>query len=222
MDTGAQPTENIEDNRQLWMGGNGMYRLLALALFLCVFSSTLIANDLPVSALPAAPASPSSNPAPTEYVYIPTWQLAAGFQFQHYNVFGASFANYGYHADITRTLTNWGSLEGIVATGFGHSGGVRNPEAKSLFVGGGPRFTARTQRLFEPWMHVLVGMDRLASGVAGSGTAPSSLAFMGGVGADLKFNPRIYLRVEGDYLGTQFQSTPESNISVGTSVVFNF
>lgn len=199
-----------------------MYRLLALAMFFCVFSATLVANDLPGNALPDPPASPSRNPAPSEYLYIPTWQLAGGFQYQHYNAFGASFANYGFHADVTRTLTNWGSLEAIVAAGFGHLGKNQNPETKSLFVGGGPRFTARSQGRFEPWMHVLVGMDRIPYSLAGSPGAQSSLAFMGGIGVDYKFNPRIYWRVEGDYLGTQFQSTPESNISIGTSIVLDF
>jgi hypothetical protein len=45
---------------------------------------------------------------------------------------------------------------------------------------------------------------------------------MAGGGLDFKLNPRVYWRVQADYIGTRFQSAVQSNYSIGSGVVFYF
>ncbi len=200
-----------------------MRRLFMLTLLLLCISFTAAAGDIAVSAAPSLPPSEPAVPASSTPSDHPIWQLAAGFQYQYYRVYGLTFPNYGFNADVTRAVNRWGSLEGMVGVGFGHAGGTTNPDAKTLFLGGGPRLTMRNSRSkVEPWMHLLVGLDHLRATQAAVYGSTNALAFLGGGGVDYKFRPRLYLRVEADYLGTRFQSMSESNFSAGTSLVFNF
>ena len=43
-----------------------------------------------------------------------------------------------------------------------------------------------------------------------------------GAGLDFKVGRQIYWRIQGDYLGTHYQSDLQSNWSVGTGLMFNF
>lgn len=199
-----------------------MRKLLVLTVVLFTFSLTAAANDLEVTASPAIPASTPAIPAPSRVYDYPTWQLSMGFQYQHFHINGASFPTYGYDTDIIRSVNNWGSLEGMGAFGFGHLAGSGSPATKSLFVGGGPRITIRNDSRIEPWVHVLVGMERFRFTQTASMGSERALAFMGGFGLDIKFRPRLYFRVEGEYLGTHYQSKGQSNFSVGSGFVFNF
>jgi hypothetical protein len=45
---------------------------------------------------------------------------------------------------------------------------------------------------------------------------------MAGGGLDFKVLPRVYWRMQGDYIGTHFQSDLQSNFSVGTGLVIYF
>jgi hypothetical protein len=225
IDTTATEVENIyeiEEEFLAYQEAVVMRKLLVLAVILFSFSLTAAANDLEVSANPVEPPSAPAAPAPSRHSDYPTWQLGMGFQYQHYQINGASFPTYGYNTDVTRSLNSWGSLEGIGSFGFGHLGGKLNPATRSLFVGGGPRVTIRNDTRIEPYMHVLVGLEHFRfTETSGSGSQ-QALAFLGGIGADFKFRPRLYLRIEGDYLGTHYNSAAQSNYSASTGFVFNF
>jgi opacity protein-like surface antigen len=199
-----------------------MRKLLTLALLLFCISLTAAADDLAVNANPSVPSDPPSVPAQGAPVDYTKWELGVGFQYQHYKAFGLSFPNYGFNTDITRAVNRWGALEGMVALGFGHGGGTLNPEAKSLFVGGGPRVTVRSRSKLEPWFHLLVGLDHFRFTQAATYGSNNGLAFLGGGGVDYKFRPRLAFRVEADYLGTRYQSASQANYSVGGGIVFNF
>ena len=50
----------------------------------------------------------------------------------------------------------------------------------------------------------------------------NGLGFMLGGGLDFKLQPRLVWRLQADYLGTDFQSSLQSNYSVGTGIIFRF
>jgi hypothetical protein len=50
----------------------------------------------------------------------------------------------------------------------------------------------------------------------------SALGFMGGDRMDFKLNARVYWRIQGDYIGTHFQGTTQSNYSFGSGLILNF
>jgi hypothetical protein len=194
------------------------------------------ASALCLSFIAARPsiAGPCSqdNEAPT--VYVPDRgcaELAFGYQYQHYDVFGRSFGNNGYNVDGGLHLVDWltggeGRLsvaaEGTGIFGFGHTGGSPNLVAKSLFLGGGPHLAVQNRSRLEPWIHVLVGLEHFRFTQTNTIGSNSSFGFMGGGGVDYKVERGIYWRVQADYLGTIFKSGEQSNFSVGTGVVFYF
>lgn len=154
------------------------------------------------------------------------WQLGFGYQYQHYtNIQGEDFSNNGLHASMTRYLTDWFGVEGMVTAGFGHTSDTPSLVAKSVFFGGGVHIAVPNQSRIEPWVHVIAGGDHFRFTQTSTLGSMTSAAFMAGGGIDFKLGGRASWRVEGDYLGTHF-TTPtaytQGNYSVGTGLIVNF
>ncbi len=180
----------------------------------------------------AGPCSPDTDEAPT--IFVPDrscMSVGFGYQYQNYDVLGRTFHDNGFNVNYGLHLFDWltgadGRLtvaaEGTTAFGFGHTGGKPNLDAKSLFVGGGPPCGYRKPVTLEPWAHVIAGLQhfRFTQGkVLGSN---SDFGFMAGGGLDVRVDRGIYWRVQGDYVGTTFQSNEQSSYSVGTGFIFYF
>lgn len=174
-------------------------------------------------------------PAARAQIYQPDrgpLQLGLGYQYQHYNVLGQKFHDNGYNVDASFHVFDWvtgASLrvavaaEGTMAFGFGgHTGGTPNLAAKSLFVGGGPHVSIESRSRIEPWIHVLPGWQHFRFTQTSTLGSNNAFGFMAGAGVDFKLNPRVYWRVQGDYIGTHFQSSLQNNYSIGSGVVFYF
>ena len=203
-----------------------MRKLLMLGgAFLCL-SLTASAQDSTAALDAGSSAGEPAAPVSLSSLDRESWQLGLGFQYQHYKVLGQSFHDLGYNADLTYYLNNWFGVEGTAAMGFGHTGTKPiNFDAKSLFVGGGPHVAFSNKSRFEPWVHVLAGMEHFrftqTSKVLGLGSN-TALGFMAGGGVDYRFGGRATWRIQADYIGSHFQSNTQSNYSVGTGIVFNF
>jgi hypothetical protein len=50
----------------------------------------------------------------------------------------------------------------------------------------------------------------------------NAFGVVAGGGVDIKLNPRIYWRVQGDYLWTRFFSTTQNSFQATSGIVFNF
>jgi hypothetical protein len=158
-------------------------------------------------------------------------QLGIGYQFQHYDVFGRTFHDNGYNTDFSVHVLDWvtgASLrlavaaEGTAVVGFGHTGGTPNLDAKSLFMGGGPHVSIESGSRIEPWAHVLPGWQHFRFTQTSTLGSESAFGFVAGDGLDFKLNQRVYWRIQADYIGSRFQSSEQSNYSVGSGVVFYF
>lgn len=202
--------------------------LILCGAFLCL-SLTASANDS-ITALDAS--SPASKPAAPVSLYPSDrepWQVGVGFKYQHFTPYGLDFHNFAYTADITRYFNNWLGIEGEVETGFGHTETTtaipRSLVAKSLFFGVGPHIAVMNKTRVEPWMHVLVGMEHFrftqTSNKIGLGSN-TAFGIMAGGGLDVKIKGPISWRVQGDYLGTHFQSNFEKNYSFGTGLLISW
>jgi hypothetical protein len=159
-------------------------------------------------------------------------QYGFGYQYQHFDVFRTAFNTHGYNVDINGHLFDavtgadgrlTVALEGMGAFGFGgHTTGTPSLSAKSLFLGAGPRIAIENKGRVEPWIHGLVGWEHLRftqGPVLGSNSA---LGYMLGAGFDVRLGRQISWRIQGDYIGTHFQSDLQSSWSVGTGLMFNF
>jgi opacity protein-like surface antigen len=167
------------------------------------------------------------------YEPINAIQLGVGYQYQHYNAFNRQFSDNGYNVDLYAHVVDWLTdpdwritVGGEANSAFGFGGetnGIPRLSAKSLFVGAGPRVAFENRSRIDPWLHGLVGLQhfRFAQSSGGIGSN-SSLGFMVGGGADIKLSEGIRWRVQADYIGSTFQSSEQSNFSVGTGLVLVF
>ena len=206
-------------------GHPNMWKSLILCgVFLCL-SLTATANDSTGTLDASSPASAPAAPAPISLhpSERAPWQVGVGFQYQHFSPYGLSFHNLGETEDITRYFNNWLGVEAATGIGFGHTGTKPiNLDAMSVFLGGGPHIAVMNKTRFEPWMHVLVGMEHFRftqTNILGSNT---SFAFMAGGGVDINIVRHLSWRVQGNYLGTDFQSALQTNYSFGTGLAFSW
>jgi hypothetical protein len=161
------------------------------------------------------------------YGIAPTkWQITEGYQFNLIDLNGKTFNTNGMNTSVERYFADWFGLEGQVGMGFGNTGSTTAPanlDAKSLFLGAGPRFAYRGHWRFEPWIHVLAGMERFrftqTAGNLGSNTAFGGLA---GVGVDVPVYPRTELRLGVDALGTTFFGQKQGHFQAVAALAFTF
>jgi opacity protein-like surface antigen len=93
---------------------------------------------------------------------------------------------------------------------------------KTLFAGAGPHVALENTTRFEPWIHGLIGLEHFRLTQGATLGSNSTLGYMVGGGLDFRITPKIFWRVQGDYLGTRFQSALQSNYSTGTGIVLYF
>jgi hypothetical protein len=202
----------------------GLVLLSSVASFAQSGISTIAAPS-PAAALPAPPQAPRPQ--------LTDWQLSIGYQFSRFsmplqsikgNAVPAFTVNdNGLDASITRFFLSWGGLEGAAAAGFGSGSTPQISSATSVFIGGGPHFAIRGRGRYEPWFHVLVGLEHFRfSQTAVDYGSNNSVGFIGGGGVDMHLNERAALRAHFDYLGTALFSRSQSNFQVGAGVVFSF
>jgi hypothetical protein len=206
-----------------------MSKLIRTFVGLCGFVCLCLTSVVPAAAGPCT----EDNEAPG--IYVPErgcFELGVGYQYQHFNALGTRFHTHAYNADFGMHLFDLvtgadgrltAGAEGVVTAGFGgHTGGNPSLDVKTLFVGVGPHIALENTSRFEPWIHGLVGWEHLRFTQTATLGSNSALGYVLGGGVDFKLNPKIFWRVQGDYVGTHFQSDLQSNYSIGTGIVLHF
>lgn len=175
---------------------------------------------------PAGVGSDSSGAPVAEHRDNP-WQVGIGYQYNRDNLLGSPFNTHGVNVDFARYFGRWFAVEAGVGVGFlGKTGQTTNPpnlDAKSLFVGAGPKLVYHNRTRYEPWVHVLVGIEHFrfsqTAGLLGSNTA---LAGPAGGGVDIYVRRNAAIRIEADAVGSRFFSTNQRSFQVVAGGVFNF
>ena len=155
------------------------------------------------------------------------WQAAFSYQYNRDNLLGSPFNTHGLNVTVTRFFGRWIGVEATVGTGFfGTTGQTTNPpnlSVKSVFFGAGPRLALRTGSRFEPWIHIVAGMEHYrfsqTAGILGSNNA---LAGEAGIGMDVYLRPHLALRGEAGFIGSRFFSANQRSFQVLGGVVFGF
>jgi len=198
-----------------------MSKFLILCGALLCISLSAAAQESTAALDTGSSASEPGAPASLSPVNREPWQIGLGFQYQHHDAF-VGFHTLGYNVDVTRYLNEWFGVEGTGVFGFGSTAGTPTLDAKSLFVGGGPHIAIGNYTRFEPFVHVLVGWERLRFTETSYLGVNSAIAFYGGGGVDYKFGGRASWRVQGDFIGSHFGNSINKNYSFGTGFIFNF
>lgn len=205
--------------------GGIVMRVVIFLLGISLFLSTSAGAQGPAG----AGAGPSSRPRPSatlQHEYEP-WQIAIGYQYNRDNLLGSPFNTHGINFSLARYFGRWFGVEAQAGVGFlGKTGQTTTPpnlDAKSLFVGGGPRLVYRNRSRFEPWGHLVVGIEHYrfsqTAGLLGSNNA---LAGAAGGGVDVYLKPRVAFRAEADSVGSRFFSTNQRSFQIVAGFVYNF
>ena len=156
-----------------------------------------------------------------------TWNVAVGYQYNRESLLGSSFNTNGLNISAAHFFDRWFAIEAQLGSGLsgntGQSSSLPNLTVKSLFAGAGPRVAYRTHSRYEPWAHLLVGLDHYRfTQSGGSLGSNSSVAGMGGGGMDVYLNPHLALRGGADVVVSEFFSTNQRSLQIVGGVVLGF
>lgn len=177
---------------------------------------TAAPGSIPSAALPDAPAPPKPGYNDDDFY---RWDLGVGYEFFHFksSIFSANLS--GLHTTLTYNLKDWFGLEGSLVSAFG--GDVIGGDSKSvLYTAGGRLGWGVSNRRWTPWAHALIGGVRVSPQLAAG--SRNGFAVQAGGGADWRWNDRISLRAEGDYVRTQLYSASQNNFQFGFGAVIHF
>jgi hypothetical protein len=155
------------------------------------------------------------------------WNIAVGYQYNRDNLLGSPFNTNGLNVSAAHFFDRWFAIEAQLGAGLsgntGQSSAPPNLTVKSIFAGAGPRVAYRTHSRYEPWVHLLVGIDHYRfSQTAGSLGSNSSVAGLGGGGLDYYLNPHVAIRGGADVIVSEFFSTNQRSFQVVGGVVLGF
>ncbi len=197
-----------------------------MRVWICLLGISLFLSTSAAAQGPAGVGGSTHYSLASEHEQDP-WQVAIGYQYNRDNLIGSPFNTHGVNVSIARYFGRWFGVEGQVGAGFlGTTGQTTTPpnlSAKSVFVGGGARLAYRNRSRYEPWGHIVVGMEHYrfsqTAGVLGSNTA---LAGNAGGGLDIFLTPHMAIRTEADAVGSRFFSVNQRSFQVVGGVVFGF
>jgi opacity protein-like surface antigen len=155
------------------------------------------------------------------------WQFGFGYQYNRDNLVGTPFNTHGINLSVTHYFNNWFGVEGQLGAGLTGSTGMTttppNSDVKSLFIGGGARVAYHNRTRFEPWVHVLLGLDHYRfvenAGFLGSNNA---LAYPLGGGVDTYLTAHLAIRAEADYVMSRFFSSSQRSFQAIGGLVLGF
>jgi opacity protein-like surface antigen len=132
---------------------------------------------------------------------------------------GGSFDLNGGNVSVTENLNHWfgGRIE---FNAF--NGGVGGTNVSAETITYGPVFSYRKYERFTPYGHVQFGAVHGSVGYLGISESAFKFAMTAGGGVDINLNPRIAIRVQGDYLMTRFLDLRQDNLQFSTGVVIHF
>ena len=204
-----------------------MRKIFMLCAAILALSLTAAAQDNTETLAAPSPAGAPATPSPSKSVDEFNKQLSVGYEFVDFrNVGGLSFHGNGARFDFNWYHNDWIGFEGNLAVNFGMTPYGNFPKGISddnVFFGGGVRFGYRRNHKIEPWGHAIVGFQEVIYTQVTTGIGhDKGLGYLLGGGIDYKLAPRLYLQLEGDYLGTRIVSVNQNNFKVDVGVAFNF
>jgi opacity protein-like surface antigen len=146
------------------------------------------------------------------------WQLGVGFAYMRFQSSVIDSNMIGLNTTLTYYTNSWFGVEAESITTF--SPGTIGPYHVKFFGGaGGFRIGGRRAK-WEPWAHALVGGTHLQPQTAAGGR--NALMAQAGAGVDYRVHSRLSLRLEGDWIYSNYFSQTQNSIQAVVGVVFHF
>jgi opacity protein-like surface antigen len=204
-----------------------MRKILMLCGAILALSMTAAAQDSTETLAAPSPAGAPGAPKQSSSVDEFNRQISINYEFVDFrNVHGLSFHGNGVNVDFNWYFKDWLGFEVNESSNFGTTPLKPFPDGISddnVFIGGGIRYGYRRKQKLEPWAHAIVGLQEVIFTQVTTGIGhDKGLGYVLGGGIDYKLAPRLYLQVEGDYLGTHLASANQNNFKIDAGVAFNF
>lgn len=167
-------------------------------------------NAFGTLALFAAPAAAPQNPPEPHYYYggpPVRLEVSLGFAVVRFRSSVYTATAPGLNTAVAYFFNEWFGVEGAVTSAIAPTIYL-NEHVKYIGYGGGPRFVKRGGPL-EPWGHVLFGGAHILPQTAFGGR--NAFEVQAGGGGDYPLNLHWVLRIEADYLRTQFFGTSQNS-----------
>ena len=194
-----------------------------------LFTTSDVGNFSLANAVGEASATPAPTPIPAtpaakpKYVFFGDrddyrWQLGVGLEYLRFQSSAFDASLLGLNTTLTYFTNSWFAVEGDVVTGFAPE--IYQHDHVKIFGGsGGIRIGGRRAR-WEPYGHALVGGSHLQPQTAFGGR--NSLLAQAGIGVDYRVHSRLSLRVEGDWVYTNYFSQTQNNFQGVAGIVLHF
>jgi opacity protein-like surface antigen len=208
------------------IGNSAPFSLTALAAPRTSLAALSFASPSSNSSFSSAPA-PAALPADPEPASPPSYryterdyhlEIALGVAVVRFRSSVYYATGVGTNTAVAYFLKDWLAVEGAVTTAFAPSV-FAGENIKYLGYGGGPKISLGRSR-FEPWFHLLAGGIHMVPQTGLSGKNGFEITAGGGV--DYGLNPRVSLRLEGDYLRSHIFGQWQNSAQGIATVVFHF
>jgi Outer membrane protein beta-barrel domain len=150
---------------------------------------------------------------------VPSWEFAGGYSYLQSNINGSSFGLSGGGGSATENVNGWfgGRLE--VNAYHGTESGITVSAQTYTF---GPVFSYRKFNRIVPFGTVEFGAIRGTQGYLGISASVFRFAMTAGGGVDFTLNRHAAIRVQANYLLTNFLALRQDNIQGSAGLVFRF
>ncbi|MFZ0635053.1 MAG: porin family protein [Candidatus Acidiferrales bacterium] len=147
----------------------------------------------------------------------PQFEISGGYSFLDANLNSSSFHLNGGNAALGENLNSWfgGRFEFNA-----YGGSVANTNISAQTFSFGPVFTYRHFDRLAPFGFFELGGMHASQGYLGISASATKLAMSFGGGVDYKLRDRIAVRVQGNYMWTDFLALRQNNIQLQAGVVF--
>jgi len=146
-----------------------------------------------------------------------TWELGLGYAFVGFRSAPFNATMSGLNTTVDYYLRDHFAVEGSITSAFG-SQSFSSASAKYLFYGAGVKLSAG-QRKLRPFVHALVGGVHMFPQTAQSN---NGFAVQLGAGAERWIRPKIWLRLEGDYVRSQLYGSGQNTFQAVAAVNYRF
>ena len=173
-----------------------------------------------ISSLPANSPAALPQPPPQEIrddAVRGTWDLGLTYVLVKFRSSQFAATMSGVNSTFSYYVRNHIAIEGSVTSAFG-SQSFDTADAKYLFYGGGVKLSAGNRKL-QPFVHALIGGVHMFPQRAFSN---NGFAMQLGVGAERRLVPRLWLRVEADYVRSELYSTGQNNYQGEAGISYRF
>jgi hypothetical protein len=198
--------------------------LIAFLFFLLILPAEIVAQEVSATLMGSASSLGVAFPLPEPHPQmIPddsvrdTWEVGLGYALVGFRSSPFTATMSGLNTTISYYFRDHLAAEGSFTSAFG-SQSSSSASARYLFYGAGLK-VSMGQRKLQPFAHALLGGVHLFPQIA---SGNNGFALQLGAGVERRLRPRIWLRLQGDYVRSQLYASGQNNFQAVAGINYRF